>query len=276
MNEQTIRIAGKTVHYWELGAEHARALLLLHGIGDAHANWSGVMPTLAEHFHVIAPDLPGFGKSAPLVRSTIDGLLAWMQQLIEGLEREQMAIVGHSFGALLTRLYSAAYPRYVPAAVLVNGGTIPNVPAQLRWIGRLPVIGSSVFLSVARSTLGKPEHMVVNAESMNADFAAQTLANLSGFATMMRLLTTQAIPEQRTPPVPTLLLWGAADGLTTLDEAERIKATIPGAQLSPIAGCGHLPQLEAPDVFAWQVVQFVENLNRPSSTNLPGVGRLQG
>jgi pimeloyl-ACP methyl ester carboxylesterase len=276
LTEQSVTIRGKTVHYWEAGINRPRGLMLLHGMADAQSNWASVMPALADQFHVFAPDLPGFGKSAALGRTTTASLLVWLKQLIEGLEFEQMGLVGHSLGALLVRLFSAAYPQSTPAIVMVNGGTIPNVPNQLRLVGRLPIVGSSVFYGVARSTMSNPAQFVVNPESMTSEFAAQTQTNLSGFAGLMRMFVTHPLPEKHTPGVPTLLMWGAADSVTTLDEAERIKAAIPGSQLSPIAECGHLPQLEAQDVFTWQIEQFLDNLNRPSKSSLPGVGRLRG
>jgi pimeloyl-ACP methyl ester carboxylesterase len=275
MIEQTVTINGKTVRYWEAGGDHTRGLLLLHGMADAQVNWSSVIPALAEQFHVFAPDLPGFGKSAALANATPESLLSWLKQLIEGLEFEQMALVGHSFGALLARLFSATYPQSAPALVLVDGGTIPNVPNNVRWISRLPIIGSSVFYGIARSTIANPKTMVHDPGKMTDEFVAQTQANIAGFAAMMRAFVIHPLPEKHTPAVPTLLLWGAEDTLAKVEEGERIKAAIPGAQLASIAGCGHLPQLEVQDVFTWQIEQFLDNLNRPSKTDLPGVGRLR-
>ena len=273
LSDHTTTINGKPVHYWEAGEKHTRSLLLLHGMADAQANWSATIPTLAEQFHVFAPDLPGFGQSAPLAGG-VAAWLVWMKQLIEGLEQEQMALLGHSFGALLVRLFGAGYPQHVPAAMLVNGGTIPNVPNSLRWMARLPIIGSSVFRSIARSTLS--DQLAHDANALPAEFTASVQANMGGFASMMRMMATEPIPEKQTPSMPTLLIWGAGDTISTSSEAERIKASIPGAQLSLVADCGHLPQIEAPDVFTWQIVQFLDNLNRPSKTDLPGVGRLRG
>lgn len=273
LTEHTMTIYGKPVHYWEAGSSHTRSLLLLHSLADAQSNWTDTMAVLAEQFHVFAPDLPGFGASAPLTGG-VDAWLMWLKQLITGLEQEQMALVGHSFGALLVRLFSAVYPQYVPAAILVNGGTLPNVPNSVRWIGRLPIIGSSVFRGVARSTLAAS--LAHDTNPLPVAFTTQAQANIAGFASLMRLLATNPIPETHTPPVPTLLLWGASDTISTPAEAERIKSAIPGAQLSLIADCGHLPHIEASDVFAWQIIQFLDNLNRPTKSSLPGVGRLRG
>jgi pimeloyl-ACP methyl ester carboxylesterase len=88
------------------------------------------------------------------------------------------------------------------------------------------------------------------------------------------MLARDPLPQATTPPVPTLLLWGAEDKLATLDEAEKIKASIAGSTLSPIADCGHLPQLEATEVFVWQVLQFLDVLSRPPKVQSKGVGML--
>jgi pimeloyl-ACP methyl ester carboxylesterase len=278
-DEKTISVNGRSVRYWQDGVANSRVLLLLHGgIGDAHLNWSPGAPALVEHFRVIAPDLPGFGATAALPTMSVESLLEWIKQFLDALGIEQVALGGHAFGALLARLFAAAYPPYVVALIMVNGGTIPNIPPVIRVLARIPLIGRSVFYLLARSTVSPNElARLVRAQGvLNDEFAAQVRANLPGFAAMMRLLAVHPMPQKRTPPVPTLLLWGADDEIVTLKEAERIKGTLGDAMLSPIADCANMPHVEASEVFAWQVIQFIETRNRPSKPDLPGVGKLRG
>lgn len=278
-DEKTLTLNGRPVRYWEDGTANNRVLLLLHGgIGDAYLNWSPGVPTLVEHFRVIAPDLPGFGATPAQPIMTVDALLEWIKGFLDVLKIEQVALGGHAFGALLARLFAAAYPSYVVALIMVNGGTIPNIPPTMRVLARLPVIGSSIFYLLARSTASPSQlaRLVHVQDVLTDDFSARVQSNLSGFAAMMRLLASSHVPEKRSPPVPTLLLWGAEDQIVTLAESERIKAALGGdATLSPIAGCANMPHVEAPEVFAWQIVQFIETRNRPSRPDLPGVGKLQ-
>lgn len=84
-------------------------------------------------------------------------------------------------------------------------------------------------------------------------------------------LTTAGIPEKIDPLVPTLILWGVSDGFTSVDEAKTMKGQIPGAKLVEIEDCGHVPQLETVEVFAFQVSQFLSKLGRQQSG---GVGIL--
>jgi pimeloyl-ACP methyl ester carboxylesterase len=62
-----IAVEGRPCRYWVAGPDNGRPLLLLHGgLGDAALHWGRALPDLARDFHVLAPDLPGFGASAPL------------------------------------------------------------------------------------------------------------------------------------------------------------------------------------------------------------------
>lgn len=278
-DEKTITLNGRSVHYWQDGETNSRVLLLLHGgIGDADLNWLPGASALVEHFRVIAPDLPGFGKTDSLPTMSVDALLEWIKQFLDVLEIEQVALGGHAFGALLARLFAAANPTYVVALIMINGGTIPNIPPIMKALARFPLIGKGIFYLLARSTVSPNElpRLVHNKDVLNDEFVTKVQSNLSGFASMMHLLAVTPIPEKRTPPVPTLLLWGAEDEIVTLKEAERIKGALGDAMLSPVAGCANMPHIEEPEVFAWQVIQFIETRNRPSKPDLPGVGKLRG
>jgi pimeloyl-ACP methyl ester carboxylesterase len=238
-NDKRIDVEGLPVHYLESGAGNGRALLLLHGgIGDARANWSQVLPPLAEKYHVFAPDLPGFGTpasgaTAGLPDLSVEKLLHWMQALLDALGQSEAVVLGASTGGMLARLFAAAAPQYVPAIILVNGGTLTD------------------------------------------DLRESWRAAAPAFAELMRAMLLYHYPEKQAPPVPTLLLWGANDPIMPLALAERTKAEIPGAVLAPIADCGHMPQIEASEAFVFQVTAYLEGLTRARTTNLPGVGILR-
>jgi pimeloyl-ACP methyl ester carboxylesterase len=87
-------------------------------------------------------------------------------------------------------------------------------------------------------------------------------ANRPALSRLMRAMSASTPSKTNIPAVPVLLLWGEEDSVTPLRVAEYIKRAIPGAQLSAISGCGHLPQLEAPEVFASQVSLFLKQIDR--------------
>jgi len=83
---------GNQIHYLEAGEANPGAVILLHGnVGDAVFHWRAVIRELALDYHVIAPDLPGFGGSSALATSTFDTMLDWMvdEQGMAELEPEQ-------------------------------------------------------------------------------------------------------------------------------------------------------------------------------------------
>ncbi|PJF41344.1 MAG: alpha/beta hydrolase [Chloroflexi bacterium] len=282
MNQQTITINGLSASYWEAGDEHHRKILLLHGgIGDAYSHWHQAMPLLAEEFHVIAPDLPGFGASAALPDSRMPAFVDWLQALLDELEIEQAAVVGNGISALLLRVFAAQKPEYTSAIIIVNGGVVPRPTVVFNtlftFIARMPLLGGRFFSLIGRSAIvdRSLDEVVHHKEILTDDFVRRAKAAAPGFGRILRGFTLQMITEQDAiPSVPTLILWGVEDTTQPLGYGEQIKYVIPNSELIPISDCGGLPQLEATEVFVWQVTQFLNQLNHKPRQNLPGAGPL--
>lgn len=273
LNEKMLTIEGLPVHYWEDGQENSRAILLLHGgLGDAELHWKPVIPMLAETFHVFAPDLPGFGRSAPLPVLTTGAMLNWIKAFLEALKLDQAVAVGNSFGGVLVRLFAASHPQFVPAVILANGGGVPEVPPALKTLARIPGASSIMFALFGRMATGPGmlNSMIATPSILTESFQAKVKEASKGFNAIMRMLITSPMPEARRPLVPTLILWGTEDKFTPLTEAKAIKSSIPDASLIEISECGHMPQLETPDVFVWQINQFLDKLSRPAKSTSAG------
>lgn len=278
LEEKTLAVDGLTVNYLEDGHDNGRTILLIHGgMGDARLCWGAVMPLLAqEDFRVLAPDLPGFGKSHLLPVMRIDALLHWLKSFLDTLGLEQAVVIGNSLGGLIARLFTAANPQLVPAVVLLDGGGVPEIPPMLRVIERIPVL-SNLLLGQFVASMTDPDNlrkMIYVQDVLTSDFMAGTRSANKSFARLMRMLVAGALPEARNPIVPTLILWGANDTFTPLADGEAVRDSIPGSTLTEITDCGHMPQLETPDVFVWQISNFLQKLSRPQRSNLPGAGVL--
>jgi pimeloyl-ACP methyl ester carboxylesterase len=170
-------------------------------------------------------------------------------------------VIGNSFGAFIARLFATTNPQYVPAVILVNGGAAPEISFAVKLAHYIPAIGNMFDkMAVGENAL---KRLVHDQSIMNEAFSQNAMQNVTGFGQITRMKLNGEYPSAQTPIVPTLLLWGAQDKITPLKEAEAIKASIPGATLTEIADCGHLPQLEAPDVFVWQVNTFLDRLSNP-------------
>src|SRR4051812_21225754 len=117
-------------------------LVLLHALGLSRASWDPVVPTLVEHFDVLAVDLPGFGDSPSLpggVEPSPGALAAAVAELLDDLGVEEPAVVGNSVGGWVALELAARQP--VASMTLLG-------PAGL-WPGRTPAY-CRVSLRVSR------------------------------------------------------------------------------------------------------------------------------
>ncbi|MCB1676794.1 MAG: alpha/beta hydrolase [Halioglobus sp.] len=273
INEKTVSVNGLTVHYYEVGEKHNEHILMLHGgFGSAWEQWREVLPLLAENHHVIAPDLPAYGQSDALSGMTLQRLVDWALGLMDALGIQQAALVGNSFGGLIARILAAQQPERAEALVLVNGGVIPSVPFLAKTIASIPVLGNLVYKQVTRSTSSRTQlELAIKTQSVfTPEFLANVQANQKALAGLMRCLSITPVPPERVPKCPTLLLWGEEDAVTPRVVAEHIQRAIPDAKLSLITEIGHMPQLEAPEIFAGQIQNFLRSAFRPK---FPGGGR---
>jgi len=232
---------------WEAGS--GPCMVLLHGAGDQAGTWARMVPPFAEDYRVVIPDLPGHWKSDPRSGPLgIDQVLAGVEAVMDGVcGGEQAILVGNSMGAWAAMLYAHGQPDRVERLVAINGGAI------------------------------REDNPAVNLYPQNREEAAETMKALMGPATLPLpgFVLDDVIRWSRVGPagrlagrladagdeidaylldgrlhevvVPVELVWGDADGLFTLDYAQRLLDGLPRARLNPVHGCGHVPHRECPD-----------------------------
>jgi pimeloyl-ACP methyl ester carboxylesterase len=118
--ERKVNVDGIGINYVRGG--HGPTLLLIHGYPESWYEWHDIMPALARHYTVVAPDLPGAGLSdAPAAKAdyTKKAMAADIYRLMAklGLSRN-VSVVGHDIGTMVAYSYAAAHPRDVVRLVL--------------------------------------------------------------------------------------------------------------------------------------------------------------
>jgi 2-hydroxy-6-oxonona-2,4-dienedioate hydrolase len=294
-----ISVNGKRVHYIEAGDGSSRTVILLHGnIGDAAFHWGRIIPELAAHYHVIAPDLPDYGKSEPLSNPGFEETLAWLNELYKVLGLTEAALVGTSYGGLIARLFAAGYAHAVPALVLINGGSLPGKSSGFaRVLAQTPLIGSAIFGSASRQMVGSRQKLqwfvqfpktyqggedatppdrytAMQSDPLSPEMVETAQASAPSLARLMQTQMLSPVPDKRIPRIATLILWGEQDEISPLSTGKRIQKAIPGAELVPISSTHQAPHIEEPDIVAFQIVRFLDNLGKPQAPDLPGAGML--
>jgi len=116
---------GNRIFYREAGPETAPTILLLHGFPTSSHMFRNLIPALADHYHVVAPDLPGFGFSdAPnrnQFRSTFENLTQAIDGFTQSLGLDRFAIYVFDYGAPVGFRLALAHPERIAAIISQNG-----------------------------------------------------------------------------------------------------------------------------------------------------------
>jgi pimeloyl-ACP methyl ester carboxylesterase len=143
---RTYQSQGLRLHYTDWGNGSAPPLLLVHGGLDQSRSWDAVARALRATFHVVAPDLRGHGDSDWATGSSysLSDHVYDLTCLIKSAGFEQVAIVSHSMGGMVSLTYAGAFPEKVSRLAVLDGVT--NFPARkvkpieariAEWVGDL-------------------------------------------------------------------------------------------------------------------------------------------
>jgi len=237
-------------------------LVLLHAFPFDRRFWDGVTPSLVSAgFRVIAPDLLGFGKSACETTWSIDDQADAVAKLMESIKIPNAAILGLSMGGYVALSLAANYPKQVSSLILADTKAAPDSP-QARQ-GRAEAIDVVSTQGVAAFCDGMLPKLVAPNTSENISKATRTLMNQPQ-STILTALAALRDRADRRPglsaiAVPTLVLGGEFDAISTPQEGAEIAAAIPQGCFVQLPGVGHLSNLESPAAFVQAIVTFLKN-----------------
>lgn len=280
--ENTVSVAGNPIFYVESGT--GTPVVLLHGGGPGASgvsNYSRNIDALAQHFRVIVPDLPGYGRSSKSFdHSDPFGYLATMiRGLLHQLDIDTAHLVGNSYGGAAALRLALDTPNRVGKLVLMGPGGIGTTRA-------LPTAGlKSLFAyyggegpsreklaSFVRTYLvydgaAVPDELIEQRYLASIDpavVAAPPLRRPSGptaLRTLWRMDLTRD-PRLKTLRNPTLVLWGRDDKVNRPHGGPTLLNTLPNAELVMTSHTGHWMQWERAALFNRLVTDFLQ----PDST----------
>jgi pimeloyl-ACP methyl ester carboxylesterase len=118
---RSVDVDGIEVFYREAGAEQAPKLLLLHGFPTSSHMFREFIPLLADRLHIIAPDLPGFGRSDNPHANTFDSIAETIERLIEIVGFDRFAVYVFDYGAPTGFRLAVRHPERITAIISQNG-----------------------------------------------------------------------------------------------------------------------------------------------------------
>ena len=282
ITSMVVDIGGTRVHYLRAAAEvNGPTHLLVHPMSTGAWSWMDVIGPLSGKGLVIAPDLPGSGRSRP-VRRGRGGAVAGAQFLDDftmALGIERMVVHGHSMGGLVGGLFAGRVPDRVERLVLTSA-PLPGLPDPPRFPGAWSV-GLRVARPVADVLVGAGLRLKADAWRRWVDvrdprlgtevsrmspellsLAAEEVGRLmlpwrveGAVDAAISVLRALTVDEARTREAldsiiaPTLLLWGADDRVIPQRLIDEVEEAHPSWSSRTIDGVGHVLPWEAPELY---------------------------
>ena len=277
MRTEEIELHGHPVTYHRMG--EGPPVVLIHGITSSSRTWVEVMPALAEHYTVIAPDLLGHGRSAkPRGDYSLGAYASGVRDLLAFIGIPKATVVGHSLGGGIAMQFAYQFPQRLERLVLVDSGglgrevslalraaTLPgaelvmplmfNTPLRDagRWVnrtfGRVGIRGSASLRGIAEGL-----DSLADVEARRAFVhTARSVIDPAGQRVDAR--DRLYLSEK----VPTLLVWGADDRIIPVRHGEEAHRLMPHSRLEIFEGAGHFPFNDDPWRFVALLRDFIES-----------------
>ena len=252
--------------YYEGG--QGPTIVLLHGFASRKEVWLDVAPMLTAHFHVIIPDLPGWGESSRITGASynIDNQAARFNDFAQTLGLQRFLLVGHSMGGAIAGVYAAGHADNVSELALVDSFGLKyneNAFAKEALAGHDPFIfddragflrANALAFAHTPSLPGRFIDVFVRENQANRAFIENTFKELGEPS---QVLSLQNRLDQLTMPV--LGLWCHDDKIIDISALDSLRNGLhhsPAISTSVLIGCNHMPNMEKPQEFSQVLTSF--------------------
>lgn len=280
----------------EGGLPTGPVVVLVHGLGDNGCrDFYSVLPSLAPRFHVIAFDLPGFGRATHATDLySPERYAEFIRELLKARHPGTFNLVGHSMGGAIALTYAARFPADLERLFLIDAAGFLHRKAFVNF-------AVSAGLDSVLGTFGGKGKELVDATLQAAAIAVgplpQTpepdflldngLLRKSILGTPMRIAALATILKNFAPLIaevkaPTWILWGRNDNIASIRTAKILEARLPSARLRVLESSGHDPMSSAPAAVSQFLLEGLATppgaaVSRPQAVpTVPKTGKCDG
>jgi pimeloyl-ACP methyl ester carboxylesterase len=258
-NPGKLKINGIDISYQRAGA--GSPLVLVHGGAADSRTWTPQLKALSDEFTVVAWDEPGAGRSSDVPDAfELSDYADCLAGLITQLDLAPVHLAGLSWGSTVSLELYSRHPQLVRTMIFTGG--------YAGWVGSLGEEEAQTRLAGVYEKLDVPENQFdpTLPGLFEGDPPAESVSLLNAMAGDVRPHSMKIALEIMgktdlnhvlpTISVPTLLLWGEFDVRSPLHIAKKFEQNIPRSRLVVIPDCGHVVNLQTPEVFNEEVRDF--------------------
>lgn len=230
------------------------AAVFVHGAGLDHTVWALQARYVAHHgFSVLAPDLPGHGRSDGKPLATVEAIADWIAALLDAVGAKRAVLIGHSMGGAASLEVAARHPQRVAKLALL--GIAPRMPVHpdlIEAAEKDPALAREMIVDWAHGARGRIGGNRA-AGLWIANTARRLIDSVGAGGVLARDLKacdawTGGAAAAAKIACPTLLILGAEDRMTPARAGKELAAAIPGAEVDVLPDCGHMMMVEQPDL----------------------------
>jgi len=264
-------VNGIEMHVWQAGQPTDPKILLLHGFTNSSESWAGIVPSLAQNYHLIMPDLIGHGMTdspEDSNRYTMPQVVADLTVLLIKLEIPKCVCVGYSMGGRVALSLSLMHPEKITALVLESASPgldsvaerTARAVADDLLANRIEYLGIRDFISEWEQIPLFTSQMNMSEDKKQRMRDIRTNQSTRGLANSLRGYGTGKQPSWwamlDTLQIPVLLCTGSHDHKFT-GIAARMIHEIRNCEHWIVEGCGHTVHAEKPDEYIKIIDSFI-------------------
>ena len=255
-----VSVEGFHMHYLVAGPAAGPPVLLVHGLGARGDDWTNLAPFLVHSgFRVYMPDLIGYGRSQQPANFSysLRDEAATVVAFMDALSLRKVDLGGWSMGGWIAQLIAIEHPERINKLMLFDSAGLDIAPP---W-------DTGLFTPQNADQLNQLEALLMPHPPQIPAYVSRDLVRSSQHnawiihRALASMLSAQDVTDKLLPQLkmPVLIVWGALDQITPLDQARIIHRLVPQSEIDVIDGCGHLAPLECAAPIGPALVQFEEN-----------------
>ncbi|MBK7001309.1 MAG: alpha/beta hydrolase [Rhodoferax sp.] len=267
LERKTVQVGDHSMVYLEGG--QGPTVVMLHGITADSGNWTRFARYYTDNYHVVIPDLPGFGDSSriPTASYSIPAQSERLYALMQTLGVKQFHLVGNSMGGYISAYYAAQHPETVRTLGLFSAAGV-DAPTQSIFMKELQA-GNNLMLPSDREDFRRVFKLVMEDPPYVPGFVFDVIADKAlrnrefdrKVFTELQQQQLDLVPHLPKITAPTLLLWGERDQVLDSSAIPVFQRHLTASKttVSVIPQVGHLPMLEQPGETAKRHLMFLGN-----------------
>lgn len=276
--KKEIQVDDHKIAYLEGGK--GQTIILLHGFGANKDNWTQFAKYLTGDYHLVIPDIPGFGESSRIQKATYDAenQMRRIDRFAEALKLERFHLAGNSLGGMFAAAYAAKHPRKVSTlALLAPAGVKSPKMSEMAILlrkGTNPFLAGSPgdFDKLIELCFVKPPFMpsrfrkILAADAVaHGDFNKKILDDMKWDHTGATPSPMETFLDPYLPQIqaPVLIIWGDTDKILDVGGVAVLEKNLKNYHSIIMINTGHIPMLENPQQTAAYYVSYLKGKKLP-------------